>query len=323
MECDFNRSQIGEKGMTYVVDGAGYLIAHPDTGRVVSRINMRHLPMVKRAIAGEEGILEFEDSGGEKYLVVFKPIKELGWSVIVQVPVKEAYEPVRQVAKTALKWVIIVLAVALMISFLLTRKLTHPIKQLAKEMGEVAKGNLDIHIEPATKDELGALTRSFNKMIQDLKRAGEVLRETEEKYRRIFEDSKDMLFMTSADGTHTDVNQAGVDLLGYGSKEEMMQGYARDAFLYPEDQKRFMDEVIKEGFVKDFEVKVKRRGGAPIDVLITANARRDDSGKIISYEGTIKDISDRQRMEDELLQRTRGTPGTLRPEHFDHPESGP
>ena len=298
------QSQIGEKGMTYVVDGAGYLIAHPDTGRVVSRINMRHLPMVDRAIAGEEGILEFEDSRGEKYLVVFKPIKELGWSVIVQVPVKEAYEPVRQVAKTALKWVFIVLAVALMISFLLTRKLTHPIKQLAKEMGEVAKGNLDIHIEPATKDELGALTRSFNKMIQDLKRAGEVLRETEEKYRRIFEDSKDMLFITSADGTHTDVNQAGVDLLGYGSKEEMMQGHARDAFLYPEDQKRFMHKVLKEGFVKDFEVKVKRRDGVPIDVLITANARRDDSGKIISYEGTIKDISDRQRMEDELLQRT-------------------
>ena len=99
------QTQIGEKGLAYVVDGEGYLIAHPDTGRVTSRTNVRHLPMVDRAIAGEEGNLEFEDSGGEKYLVVFKPIKELGWSVIVQVPVEEAYAPIRQVSKTALKWV--------------------------------------------------------------------------------------------------------------------------------------------------------------------------------------------------------------------------
>jgi PAS domain S-box-containing protein len=299
------QTQIGEKGMAYVVDGAGYLIAHPDTGRVVSRINVRHLPMVDRAIAGEEGNLEFEDSGGEKYLVVFKPIKELGWGVIVQVPVEEAYEPIRQVSRTSFICVLVVLAVALMLSFLLTRKFTLPIKRLVKEMGEVAKGNLDIHAQPATKDELGTLTRSFHQMIQDLKRSHEALKETEEKYRRIFEDSKDMLYITSADGKLAEVNQAGVDLLSYGSNEEMMQVYARDTFFNPDDQKRFKDEVIKEGFVKDFEVKLKRRDGVPIDVLITASARRDDSGKIVSYQGTIKDISDRKRMEEELVQRTR------------------
>jgi len=300
-----SQTQIGENGIGYVVDRAGYLIAHPDTGRVVSRINMRHLPMVDRAVAGEEGILEFEDSGGEKYLVVFKPIKELGWSVIVQIPAKEAYEPVRHVAKTALKWVFIVLTVALVISFFLTRKLTLPIKQLAKEMGEVAQGNLDIYIEPATKDELGALTRSFNQMTQDLKRSREAVRETEDKYRRIFRDSKDMLFMTSVDGRIVEVNQAGVNLLGYGSKEEMTQVYAGDTFVDPEDQKRLMERVRKEGFVKDFEVKLKRRDGTPINVLATTNARSDDSGKIVSYEGSIKDISDRKRTEEELVQRTR------------------
>ncbi len=300
-----HQAQIGDKGMAYVVDRAGYLIAHPDPKRVVSRINLRHLPMVDRAIAGEEGILEFEDPGGEKYLVVFKPIKELGWSVIVQVPVDEAYEPIRQVAKTVLKWVLIVLAMVLMISFLLTRKLTLPIKQLVKEMGEVAQGNLDVYIQPATKDELGALTRSFNQMIQDLKRSQEALKETKEKYRRIFEDSKDMLFMTSVDGRIVEVNQAGVGLLDYGSKGEMTQVYAGDTFVDPEDQRRLMKRVREQGFVKDFEVKLKRRDGAPIDVLVTTSARRDESGKIVSYEGTIKDISYHKRVEEELVQRTR------------------
>ena len=303
------QTQIGEKGMAYLVDGKGYLIAHPDAGRVAARINLRHLPMVDRAIAREEGSLEFEDSRGEKYLVVFKPIQELGWSVIAQVPVKEAYEPIQQVARTALKWVFIVLAVALLASFLLTKKLTHPIKRLAQEMGEVAKGNLDVYIEPATKDELGALTRSFNQMIQDLKKSQKGLKEAEEKYRRIFEDSKDMLYMTLADGRIAEVNQAGVDLFGYGSKQEMTQVYAKDTFLDPGDQKRFEKRLREEAFVKDFEVKLKRKDGTPIDVLVTANANRDDSGHIVDYQGTIKDISDRKRMEEELVQRTRDLEG--------------
>ena len=301
------QTRIGEKGITYVVDREGYLIAHPDTEHVATRtkINLRHLPMVARAIAGEEGNLEFEDSAGERYLVVFKPIKELGWGVIAQVPVEEAYEPVQQVAKSALKWVFIALAVALIISFLATRKYSHPIKQLAQEMGEVAKGNLDVYVKPATKDELGALTESFNKMTQDLKGSREALKETEERYRRVFEDSKDMLFMTSVDGKIAEVNQAGVNLLGYGSKEELTQAYARDTYFDPEDQKRLVKRVREEGFVKDFEVKLRRKDGSPIDVLATVNARREDSGRIEGYEGTLKDISDRRKMEEELVQRTR------------------
>jgi PAS domain S-box-containing protein len=299
------QAQIGEKGIVYVVDRAGYPIAHPDTGRVTSRMNMRQLPMVDRALAGEEGILEFKEPGGENYLVVFKPIKELGWGVIVQAPVDQAYEPLLKVAQTALRWVFIVLAVVLMVSFLLTRKLTFPIKQLATKMEEVAQGNLNVYIEPATKDELGALTQSFNKMIQDLKGSQEALREAEEKYRRLFRDSKDMLYMASADGKLVEVNQAGVDLFDYGSREEMLQVYAGHTFVNPEDQERLAKRMREEGFVKDFEVELKKRGGTPIDVLVTASVRRDESGKIIGYEGIIKDISDRKRMEEELVQRTR------------------
>jgi PAS domain S-box-containing protein len=299
------QTQIGKKGITYVVDKEGDLIAHPDTRRVLLGLNVRHLPMVNQVVQGKEGDLEFEYPRGEKYLAAYKPIKDLGWGVIVQVPVEEAYAPLRQVANTALKWILIALSIAIIFSLFLTRKLTHPIKQLSHQMGKVSQGNLDVHIVPTTKDELGLLTESFNQMIQDLKQSHEALKKAEEKYRRIFEDSKDMVYITSVDGEVLDVNQAGVDLFGYGSKEEMLQVYVRDTFLNPEDRKRFRNEIRKEWFVKDFEVKLKRKDGTPIDVLITANARRDDSGKIISYEGIIKDISDRKGMEEKLVQRTR------------------
>lgn len=133
----------------------------------------------------------------------------------------------------------------------------------------------------------------------------EASKKLEERYQRIFEDSKDMVYVTSADGRHIDVNQAGVELLGFNSKEEMMQLYARDVFLIPEDRERFIREVTKLGFVKDYETKLKKKDGTPIDVLITANLRRDPAGKIIGYDGIIKDITDRKRMEEELAQKTK------------------
>ena len=299
------RTRIGEKGFAYVVDREGNLIAHHDTRLVWMKENVSYLCGTRCHIQ-KESVFEWGWPSGERFLNVRKRIKNLGWTVFVQVPIEEAYEPVWKVANTALKYILIALAVAVILSLFLTRRLIHPIKQLSGEMTEVSKGNLDVHIATTTRDELGLLTESFNQMIRDLKQSHEALKKAEEKYRRIFEDSKDMVYITSVDGEVLDVNQAGLDLFGYGSKEEMMQVYVRDTFLNPEDRKRFRNEIRKEWFVKDFEVKLKRKDGTPIDVLITSNARRDDSGNIISYEGTIKDISDRKRMENELVRRTEG-----------------
>jgi PAS domain S-box-containing protein len=297
--------QIGKEGSTYVVDKEGNLIAHPDTRRVLLGLNVRHLPMVNQVVSGREGNLEFEYPDGERVLCVYKPIKKLDWGVIVQVPVKEAYGPLKQIARMVLMWILIGLAIAVLLSLFLTRKLTRPIERLSKEMGEVAKGNLNTYIQPTTKDELGFLTESFNQMIQDLKQSQEALKEAEEKYRRIFEKSKDMVYITSVDGKFIDVNQAGVEMLGYENKEELMKIFVKDTYFHPEDREKFIYEIANRGFVKDFETKLKRKDGTPIDTLITAGVRKDEEGHIIGYEGIVKDISHRKRIEEELLQRTK------------------
>ena len=194
----------------------------------------------------------------------------------------------------------IVLIAGILFSFFLSRKLILPVEQLSKEIGETGKASWHPPIEPATDGGVKDLTESFNQMIEDLKQSQESLKETEEKYRRIFEKSKDMVFITSVDGKFINVNQAGMEILGYKSKEELMGMHVKDTYFNHEDRKKFMEEIGKEGFVKDFEVKLKRKDETPIDVLITANARKDDSGNLLGYEGIIKDISDRKRMEEEL-----------------------
>ncbi len=298
------QTQIGKEGYTYVVDREGNLIAHPDTRRVLLQTNVRHLPMVSEVISGKEGNLEFQYPEAEKVLCVYKPIKNLGWGVIVQLPVNEAYGPLKQVARTALMWILAGLGIAVILSLFLTRELTLPIRRLSDEMGGVARGCLETYIQPTSKDELGLLTESFNQMIQDLKRSQEALKEAEEKYRRIFEKSKDMVFITSVDGKFIDVNQAGVEILGYQNKEELLKIFVKDTYFNPEDREKFIHSIANQGFAKDFETKLKRKDGTSIDVLITANVRKDEKGRIIGYEGIIKDISFRKKMEEELLQRT-------------------
>jgi len=299
------QTQIGREGHTYVVDREGNLIAHPDTRRVLLQTNVRHLPMVSEVISGKEGNLEFQYPKAEKVLCVYKPIKNLGWGVIVQLPVNEAYEPLKQVARTALMWILIGLAIAVILSLVLTRKLTLPIKRLSDEMGKTAKGNLSTYLQPASKDELGFLTESFNRMIQDLKQSQEALKETEERYRRIFENSKDMVFITSVDGKFIEVNQAGVEILGYENKGKLLGIKSSHTYFEAEGRPRFQSEIDKQGFVKDFEVKLRREDGTPVDTLITASVRKDKEGQIIGYEGIIKDISTRKRMEEGLVQRTK------------------
>ena len=292
------QTQIGEEGSTYVVNQEGDLIAHPDTRRVLLGLNVKDRPVVKEAVYRRQGYFEFEHPGGRRDLVVYKSLRELGWSVIVQVPVKEAYKPLRQVAHTALKWILVALAIAIILSFFLTKKLTLPIRRLTKEMGEVANGNLNTHIEPTSKDEIGLLTESFNHMVQDLKQSHESLKNAENKYRRIFEDSKDTVFVTSVDGEIIDVNQAGADLFGYGSRGEVIGLNIRKMYVYPEDRRKFRQEVERKGFVRDYEIKLRKKDGTEMDCLMAATVRRADDEKTVGYRGIIRDVTEYKQAEE-------------------------
>lgn len=288
--------KIGRTGFAYLIDKQGHLVAHPGDKNIFIG------PFVDKIIAGQEGGLEFENLKGEKYLAVYKPIPELKWGVVVQVPTEEAYAPLKEVASVAIKWILISLCVAFLIGLFFTRRLVRPIKQLSSQMARVSSGDLDVYIETHKKDEVGMLTGSFNQMIRDLKESQGAIKKAEEKYRAIFENSKDMVYITSVDGKFIDVNQAGVEMFGYESKEELMKTRVRDSYFNPEERKRFQNEIAQEGFTKDFEVQLKKKDGTPIDVLITGSVRRNESGEIIGYEGIIKNISERKRMEEELLQ---------------------
>ncbi len=132
------------------------------------------------------------------------------------------------------------------------------------------------------------------------------LRISENKYRRIFEGSQDMIFITSTDGTFKDVNQAGVELLGYDSKEELLALSSVERIYHnPMHRKVYLKEMQRHGFVKDFESRFKKKDGSLIHCLVTGTAIRGCDGEIIGYEGIIKDITARMDAIRDLQKRHR------------------
>ncbi|MFZ5448338.1 MAG: PAS domain S-box protein [Thermodesulfobacteriota bacterium] len=138
------------------------------------------------------------------------------------------------------------------------------------------------------------------------------LRRSEKRYRRIFEGSKDTIFITDQEGRLLDLNPAGVELLKFPSKTDALKlRHLREVFQNPRDWERFQLKVEVEDYVRDLELTLKPQGGGQVHTLLTGIVRRNKEGRINGYEGILKNISERKLKEWELLREKQTTEGIL------------
>lgn len=135
-------------------------------------------------------------------------------------------------------------------------------------------------------------------------RAESQIMESEERYRGIFEGVADGVFISTPEGRFLSVNPAMVNIFGYDSIEEMLaiENIREDLYLNPEDRDKVMEIYEKDGFLKDYEVEFKKKDGTKINALLTSFAVKDEKGIPIIYEGIVKDITDKKRLEAQLIQ---------------------
>jgi len=161
----------------------------------------------------------------------------------------------------------------------------------------------EVCIAPAQSEDGLIKTYAYIRDITERKKFEKDLRESEEKYRNLFERVRHGLYISTKEGHFVDCNQAMWGLLGYRDKEEFLKlDIVKDLYVNPEDRETFMESVEKQGFVKDFEVEWKKKNGEKITVLLASTAKRNEKGMIIGYEGLNIDISDRKKMERELKE---------------------
>ncbi|HEY9881875.1 MAG TPA: adenylate/guanylate cyclase domain-containing protein [Leptolyngbyaceae cyanobacterium] len=149
--------------------------------------------------------------------------------------------------------------------------------------------------------------------ISERNRAEEALRQAEAKYRNIFENIVEGIFQTTPDGQYLSANPALARIYGYATPKEMMANLTsiqQQLYVQPHRREEFIRVLQEQGEVKGFESEIYRKDGSIIWISENARAVYEESGKILYFEGTVEDITNRkeaeaalQRANEELEQR--------------------
>jgi len=144
---------------------------------------------------------------------------------------------------------------------------------------------------------LGVIRRAIEK-----RELASALQESEERYRTLFEGSRDAIFITSGANGFIELNQACLDLLGYG-RADLMPMRPDEVFFDPNDFNEIRRDILDMGYVKDFETRFRRRDGEGVTCLISSTGRLAADGRVREYQTIVKNIS-RQKHDQERLEKT-------------------
>jgi signal transduction histidine kinase len=164
-----SKIKVGEHGQAYVVDARGRLIAHPDISLVLRNTDMTRLAQIQAAQRGASGASAEEiqtatDIQGRQVLTAFAPVAPLGWTVFVELPVEEAYQPLFASMQRSLLVLFAALCLAALAGIFLARRMVVPIQALRTGAARLGGGDLSQRISVNTGDELEALADQFNDM---------------------------------------------------------------------------------------------------------------------------------------------------------------
>jgi len=129
------------------------------------------------------------------------------------------------------------------------------------------------------------------------------IKETEKKYRSLFEEVKDVVFSADLNGQLLDINPAGLELLEFSSEKEALETNLKDTiFSEKTAYDTFCAKLKKDGYVRNYELSLMNRKGKEVNVILTANVIRNTAGEITAYRGIMKDITEQRALQRQLIQ---------------------
>ncbi len=178
-------------------------------------------------------------------------------------------------------------------------------------------GTLDVYLNSSrapTTDELDKLGRVARLAGIAIKRQLDEnkLRSSEARYRGLFENVVDGVYIASRDGMLIAANPALVEMLGFDNADELKSaGPTTELYVNPIDRERVFARLEAQGYVKNFEYRLRRKDGREIVVLENSRAVLDENGVIIAHEGTITEITDRKLAETRIFEEKERAQVTL------------
>jgi len=166
---ELGKIHFGTAGYAYLVDERGNLIAHKDATLVLKRPDLRQVDGVNKFLRNQKGpdiapANEGRGLTGDRVLVTYAPVPELGWAVILEEPTNVALANVEVVKRSAVVFLIVGLLIGAAVIGWVSQKITSPIQRLRRDVATIGNGNLEHRATIKTGDEIEELAAEFNKM---------------------------------------------------------------------------------------------------------------------------------------------------------------
>jgi PAS domain S-box-containing protein len=129
-----------------------------------------------------------------------------------------------------------------------------------------------------------------------------VSRRAERLYRELFDNIQEGAYFSAPDGRLLEVNDALVRMLGYNSREELLNVTAQDLYVEPAHREMMARALNQFGRLRNHELALLRRDGSIIYVLANSFVVRDDAGQVLEYRGVLLDITEMKNVQSQLLR---------------------
>ncbi|OQX20230.1 MAG: hypothetical protein BWK76_01970 [Desulfobulbaceae bacterium A2] len=295
----FVESTIGRSGYLYLSTMSRVMIMHPERARVFKRMEPGLNPLYDRAMAGFEGTDENVTSHGVRTLTSFKRLKARDWVLAANFSLHEAYAPVRELAGTLILATLLGLLLILGLFFFTIRRLLEPLAVLTSHVEELdGKSGADRLLPPRSADEIGRLTRSFNAMVTELDQRLAMAENEKARSQSIIAALGDGICIVDSEFRIMLQNDQHRSVLGDHLGKFCYQAYAMESTICQDCP---VVKAFADGGIHRCERMLPGRGGE-MAVEVIASPLRDARGTIIAGIEVMRDITERQRLEQEVFK---------------------
>ena len=284
----------------------GYLIIAPQHRLIVTASNKQRVlesldpaggnPFDERSVQGSAGSGVTQDANGVEVLYSFKKIPIAQWDALVYLPTSEAFFPIRDLQQRLRLAALLLTLLAGALTWWLLRRQLSPLLSAAKALVTVADSDQAHQPLPIVRrDEIGLLISAFNHLLDTLSNREAALRESEEHFRLIFENSGDAIVFASPKGPIEAANPAACRLFGYSQAELRELGQAG---IMDGSDPRLLPAIRKRNRTGRFsgELRAICRDGRVLEVDVNSTCFCDSKGAIHAIS-QLRDISERKRIE--------------------------
>lgn len=289
---------LGAQGYyAFIVDEKGLAIAHVRQEIVNQGMNLiSYYHFIKAGITGVGSFLEGEIDG-IKYIFLARKIPETNLIFFIGNRYEQTMSNFYSFRKKFFYVFLAALMVIFLTSLLVSRKFSEPIQKIMQMIDRLRKGEYKF---PKARSEI----KEIDEISDSISKLADTLADRETKLTKIFEASKDAIVITDLNGNILDFNDAAAKMFGFKDKSDVPDEVRSDLFYYHDisDREFILDKLEEKGSIENFEVLFKKRDGTTFYGLLSSTIVKDEKGDILFIVSTIKDISEKRKLQEQLFQ---------------------